>query len=292
MKREKMQLVTDSACDLLPEQIQELNCSVLPLSVTLEGKTYRSGVDMQSAEFYTLLDQTESFPTTSQPSAGDFAQVYRRLAQTDPDILSIHISSGLSGTMNSARAGAEMVPEANVTFFDSLTLSSPLGWMVQAAGRAIQCDWSLDRILNQLKLMQPRTQGIFTLNTLKYLVHGGRISHLKGLMASMLKIRPIIGPEKEHGTYAVLAQEITMGRALNRIPDVVAKMFGEGTKLRIQLLHGHNPDAVETLREVFNRRFTCQFDLDAIVSPSLGAHTGSSLVGLAVGDAEVFGGLF
>jgi DegV family protein with EDD domain len=286
-----MQLVTDSAADLTPEQLAELEIHIVPLTVSLDGRTYSSGVDLEPTQFYAMLEQTESFPTTSQPSAGDFAALYRRLAQTDPEILSIHISSGLSGTLAAAQAGANLVPEANVIFFDSLTLSAPLGWLVQVAGRAIQAKWDTSRILDQLHKMQARTQGYFTLNNLKYLVHGGRISHIKGLMAAMLKIRPIIGPEKEHGTYVSLAQDITINRALNRIPEVVARTFSEGHPLRVQLLHGQNLEGVEILRQAISRKFDCTFDPVAVISPALGAHTGPSVVGLAAGDPEVFGGL-
>jgi len=286
-----MRIVTDSAADLSPEQLAELEIYSVPLTVTLDGKTYSSGVDLQPAQFYALLEQTESYPTTSQPSAGDFAALYRRLAQTDLEILSIHISSGLSGTLAAAQAGANMVPEAHVTFFDSLTLSTPLGWLAQAAGRAVQAKWDTPRILNQLRKMQARTQGYFTLNSLKYLVHGGRISHIKGLMASVLKIRPIIGPEKEHGTYVSLAQDVTLNRALNRIPEIVARTFSQDHQLRVQLLHGQNLEGVEVLRQAISRKFDCVFDPVAVVSPALGAHTGSSLVGLAAGDPEVFAGL-
>ena len=101
-----MQIVTDSGTDLrLPlEQLTELNIHIVPLVVTLDGRSYREGVDIQAEEFYRLLVQTDSLPVTSQPSAGDFAELYQRLAATDPEILSIHMSSGLSGTYNSARA--------------------------------------------------------------------------------------------------------------------------------------------------------------------------------------------
>jgi DegV family protein with EDD domain len=287
-----MQIVTDSAADLSTAQLEEMNIHTVPLSIELDGKTYRSGIDLQPAEFYSLLSQTESFPTTSQPSAGDFAALYRQLALIDPDIFSIHISSGLSGTLNAARAGASMVPDAHVTFFDSMTLSSPLGWMVQATAHALRNHWTVEQILDRLRQMQARTQGLFTLDSLKYLIHGGRISHLKGLLASMLRIRPIIGPEKINGVYATFGQEMTWKRALNRIPEVVGSMFSEGQTLRVQLLHGQNLEGVEFLRQAISRKFICQFDTVAVVAPVLGAHTGPSLVGLGVGDPEVFDGLF
>ena len=134
-----MQIVTDSGTDLwLPaEQAAELNIHIVPLRVTLEGKSYREDVDIQPQEFYRLLEATEALPTTSQPSAGDFADLYRKLAETDPEILSIHMTSGLSGTFNSAQAGAKLVPEANITLVDTKTLSAAAGWQVEAAARAI-----------------------------------------------------------------------------------------------------------------------------------------------------------
>jgi DegV family protein with EDD domain len=288
----EMQIVTDSAADISEARLEELHIYTVPLSIQIEGKTYRSGVDLQPDEFYSLLSLTESFPTTSQPSPGDFATLYRQLAQTDPDILSIHISSGLSGTLNAARAGASMVPEAHVTFFDSKTLSTPLGWMVQAAAYALRNNWAVERILDQLRLMQTKTQGLFTLDSMKYLIHGGRISHLKGLLASVLRIKPIIGPEKTDGVYATFGQEMTWKRVLNRLPEVVASMFSEGQRLRVQLLHGQNPEGVEILRQAISRKFICQFDPVAVVAPVLGAHTGPSLVGLGVGDPDVFDNLF
>jgi DegV family protein with EDD domain len=283
-----MQIVTDSAADLAPEQMAELNVTVLPLRIELAGKSYLSGVDLQPPEFYALLEETGQFPSTSQPSAGDFADLYHRLAQTDPDILSIHISSGLSGTLDAARAGAALTPEARVAFFDSLTLSCPLGWMVQFADRALKAGWSVSQILERLESMRQRTQGLFTLSTLKYLVHGGRISHLKGLLASVLSIKPIIGPEKEHGKYLTFGQERTLQRAIGRIPEVVAVMWPDLSQLRVQLLHGQNQAAVEMLGEAMSRRFTCTFEPVAMITPALGAHTGSSIVGLAVGDPQVF----
>lgn len=286
-----MQIVTDGAADLAPEQSEGLEIHKVPLTLTLDGKTYASGVDIQPAEFYALLEQTSSFPTTSQPSPGDFAALYSRLAQSDPEILSIHISSGLSGTLQAARSGASLAPEARVTFFDSRTLSVPLGWMVQAAARAIQAKWDKERILNLLSQISARTQGLFTLNHLNYLVHGGRISHLKGLMASMLSIKPIIGPDKTDGKYTTFAQEVTLRRALNRLPQIIARLYGDSSRLRFQILHGQNMEGVEVLRQALTQKFQCLFEPLVVVAPVLGAHTGPSIVGLGVGDPDAFGGL-
>jgi DegV family protein with EDD domain len=283
-----MQILTDRGMDLAPGQMQGFNLNFAPLRIILEGKTYSSGVDLQPDEFYEMLSNTEAFPTTSQPSAGEFAEIYREMAKSDPDILSIHISSGLSGTINSAVQGAKMVPEANITIFDSKTLSVPLGWQVEAAAKAIQAGWPLEKILDLLRSLQAQSEGLFTLQHLNYLIHGGRISHLKGLVASMLNIKPVIGVEHESGKYATHAQEVTMKRAISKIGDVIAKIFPGENKMRVQLLHGKNPEAVEMLRKRMQQMFDCHFEPTVPVAPVLGAHTGPSLVGLAVAPQKIF----
>lgn len=283
-----MQIVTDRGCDVSPSQLAGLDIHFAPMRLTLDGKTYSSGDELSPEAFYDMVQQTDSFPTTSQAAAGDFAQIYRTLAKTDPDIFSIHISSGLSGTLDSARAGAEMVPEARVTFWDTKTLSCPEGWQVEAAARALKAGWSLDQIFKLLEVIRQKCEGIYTLDTLKYLIHGGRISHLKGLLASMLHIRPVIGVDKVSGKYITLGQERLMKKALQRLTTVIAGLYPEGTPLRVQLLHGKNPDALETLRELMASRFDCHWTPTMNVAPILGAHTGETLIGLSVGPADIF----
>jgi fatty acid kinase fatty acid binding subunit len=276
-----VQIVSDSGMDLSAEQMEGLDIHIVPLTVTLEGKSYRSGIDISSEQFYQLLEATDNYPSTSQPSAGDFAALYQSLAERDPEILSIHISSGLSGSLQSAQAGAMLVPQARVTFFDTKTLSCPMGWQVEAAARAVKAGWPLDQILSMLDRIQAQSEGIFTLNTLKYLIHGGRISHLKGLIASLLNIKPVIGVEKVGGTYISLGQEITIKRAIHKIASVVEARYPSGTPMRIQLLHGDNPEGVALLKERLTQLFKCNFLQTTAVGPVLGAHTGPGLVGLA-----------
>ncbi|MDZ4158979.1 MAG: DegV family protein [Anaerolineaceae bacterium] len=283
-----MQIVTDRGMDMAPEQMKGYEFHFAPLRITLDEKSYVSGVDIQHAEFYELLSKTESFPTTSQPSSGEFAALYRTLAKSDPDILSIHISSGLSGTINAARAGAEMVPEANVTIVDTLTLSCPMGWQVEAAARTLKAGWSLEQVLAQMAKIGAETLGIFTLSNLNYLIHGGRISHLKGLVASLLNIKPIIAVEKESGKYQSLAQEITLKRALSKMVELLDGMYDSTKPVRVQLLHGDNLPAIEILKPRMEQVFDCHWLPTVAVAPVLGAHTGPSLVGLAIAPLALF----
>ena len=167
--------MTDSGTDLLlrQEELDALDIHIVPLVVSLDGQSYREDVDINPVDFYKLLAKTDSLPTTSQPSAGDFAETYRRLAATDPDILSIHMTSGLSGTFHSAQAGAALVPEANVTFVDTKTLSAAAGWQVEAAARALKASWPLKQLLALMDRISAASESAYTLQELKYLIHGG-----------------------------------------------------------------------------------------------------------------------
>ncbi|HYO88335.1 MAG TPA: DegV family protein [Candidatus Limnocylindrales bacterium] len=280
-----MQIVTDSGADLSPAQRQGIEVHSVPLVITLEGKSYRSGIDIQPEEFYQMLANTKNFPTTSQPSPAEFADLYRKVAETDPDILSVHISSGLSGTLNAARLGATMVPEANVTFVDTKTLSGGEGWQVEAAARAILLGWPLDRIVAALQKISDATDVIYTLATLRYLIHGGRISHIRGLLGQLLEIKPAIGVDKTDGKYAQRGSARTLTKAIKMLPDLIARQHAPGTELRAQIVHGDNPEGVALLKEALEAQFTIQWVPTMAVAPVLGAHTGPGLIGVGYGAA-------
>lgn len=285
-----MHIVTDSGTDLRlpPEELAALNVQVVPLTVTLDGQSYREGLDIEPEEFYRLLAATTSLPVTSQPPAGAFAEVYRTLAATDPEILSMHMSSGLSGTLNSARAGAQLVPEARVTFVDAKTLSAPAGWQVEAAARAIRAGWSLGDTLSLVEHISAATDCLYTLKELRYLIHGGRISHMKGLIANVLNLKPMIGVEKVNGTYVQMGQARSFDGALRRMVDVITGMHAPGSALRVQVLHSDNRDGATALRQLVDKRFDCTWLPMGRISLVLGAHVGPSMVGVAWAPAAVF----
>jgi DegV family protein with EDD domain len=288
-----MQIVTDSGTDvyLTAEERSNLNIHVVPLVVTLDGKSYREEIDITAEDFYPLLEASGHLPTTSQPSAGDFAEKYRSLAKTDPDILSIHMTAGLSGTFNSAKAGAALVPEARVTHVNTKTLSAAAGWQVKAAARAALAGWTLDRILPMLQKISDASESIYTLDELKYLIHGGRISHMKGLIASLLNIKPIIGVEKQGGTYVQKGQARTFKGAVKGLVDRMLRDHPEGTRLRAQVLYALNPEGGAILKEQIEKHFHCDWLAMGPMSLVLGAHTGRSMVGVAYAAQTALAGL-
>lgn len=287
-----MQIVTDSAANIELVVGPELAsmAHVVPLSVTLDGHTYRDGIDVAPDEFYRLLGSTHSLPVTSQPSAGDFASLYRRLAATDPEILSVHMSSGLSGTVNSATVAAAQVPEAHVTVVDTKTLSTPAGWQVEAALLGVQKGLSLEQILQRMAQIRESTDTLYTLNELKYLIHGGRVSHLKGLLAQVLNIKPVIGVEKERGTYVQHAQARSFKGAIRSLVDEMGKTHAAGSRLRVQVVHALNPEGAALLHDEIASRFDCTWLPAGTMSFVLGAHTGPSMIGVAYAPAELFEG--
>lgn len=285
-----MQIVTDSGTDvgLTPEQAAELNIHIVPLVVTLDGKSYREGVDIKPEDFYPILIESGNLPITSQPSAGEFADLYRSLAAKDPDILSIHMTSGLSGTYNSALAGAEMVPEANVTHIDTKTLSAAAGWVVKSAARAVKAGWAKDKVLDLTQRIGDACDSIYTLDELKYLIHGGRISHMKGIIASLINIKPMIGVEKVNGTYEQLGQVRTFKGALKGLVKVMGRKYEPGSELRVQVLHSNNPEGASLLREQVDKIYKCNWLPTGPMSLVLGAHTGPSMVGVGYGLEKAF----
>lgn len=285
-----MQIVTDSATDTQIQKNKDLKVHVVPLKVQLGDQSYRDG-EISPDDFYTRLEATSVLPVTSQPSMGDFAEVYRTLAKNDPDILSIHLSSGLSGTVDSARAAIALVPEANITIVDTKTLSAAAGWQVTAAFNAIKAGWSKESILTKLAEISEAAHSFYTLKELKYLIHGGRISHLKGLLASVLQIKPLIGVDKLAGKYSQEGQARSFNNALDGLVGCISKALPNVEAIKVQVVHTANPEGAQALKEKIDQAFKCTWLPTGQISFVLGAHTGPTMVGVAVAPESMLEGL-
>ena len=286
-----MQIVTDTGMDMyLPiDLMPEIPINIVPHTITLDGVSYRSGVDIQPDELQRKLMATSSFPITSQPAGGEFSEMFKKLIQNgDREILCINMSSGLSGTVNAAHAGAEMTPEADVTIIDTKTLCAVQGWQVAAAARALKAGWSKQQIIDLIQKIGAASESIYTLDELKYLIHGGRISHMKGLIASLLRLRPLIGVEKVNGTYAQMGMARTFDQALKGLVSLMAKHYAAGSALRVQVLHAYNPAAATALHKMIDELFECAWMPVYFMSPALAAHTGPSMAGVAFAPLSIF----
>ncbi len=287
-----MQIITDNGIDIAAECLEGLAVHVVPLTITVGDAHYKGGVDIQSEAFYHLLRTSGHFPTTSQPSPADFQAVYTQLAEQDPDIISIHMSAQLSGTYNAARLGAERTmketPGTHITVIDSRHISGSLGYMVEAAARAAAAGWERQAIVELVEQVGRATTIIFSPDTMRYLVHGGRASHLQGFAASMLNIKPVLRMTHTGGNIESIATVRTMRKALVKQVDIIAGELGEDTPLRVQVEHADNPQMASVLRDLMIQRFDCDFLPDTSITPLVGAHTGPGLVGMTYAARDVF----
>lgn len=281
-----MKIVTDSGADLSFEDCQQIGVTMVPLKVEVDGVSYQAGVDIDTEHFYDLMDASTVMPITSTPSIGDFVEVYKNFAEEGEEILSIHISSGLSGTFNVAKQAAEMVRNTRIHLIDTLTLSAGQAWQVTAAAKMQQAGKSMDEIISKLGQIQAATTTHFTLPDLKYLIAGGRISHLRGLLASLLGIKPVIEVSKEDGKYYDKIKKRSFQKAITGITELVLKGHREGTQLVAQICTAANPDGAVLLKEAMNRIYSVEWLPDVKLGTALGAHTGRGLVGLICANKD------
>jgi DegV family protein with EDD domain len=282
----EMKIVTDCAADLPNEELESLDIIQAPLFIQFpEGEV--NSADISADEFYDRLEAMRPIiPSTALPSSGVFSEIYHKVADASKNILSIHISSGLSGTINSARVGAEHIKESVVNIFDSMTLSGGERFQVLAAARAAKAGWNLKSILERLEMIREKTEVIYTLETLEYLARGGRIGRVQALMGSVLKIKPIIRVDHKDGKYTTVAKGRTVSQNLGTIVDHIADMYGS-IPLWVTVLHGRFAESADVLAKAMNERLNIKKMEILRISPVLGVHTGPGIVGAAVMPMEL-----
>jgi DegV family protein with EDD domain len=285
-----MKIVTDSAADLAADEVESLGVTVAPLYLNFPEGEVRS-VDLSADEFYNRLEaMAPRIPTTSQPSPGLFLDIYEQLARTGEEILSIQISSGLSGTVQSARLAAGQIQGATITVVDSLTLSGGQRFQVLAAAAAAKAGWGRDRILDLLKRIQEQCEVVYTLETLDYLARGGRIGRVQAIAGALLQIKPVINVHKGDGKYSTVGKARTLQRAEGLIVDHLSQMYGH-TPLWVTVMHGRFAEQADALMAAFHERLHYA-KLEVLrISPALGVHTGPGIVGAAVAPMALWEGL-
>ena len=286
-----MKILTDCAADLQPEEVKQYGITVAPLYIQFPEGEINSD-DLTPDQFYDRLEQmAPHVPTTAQPSAGIFADLYRQLVAEKEEVVSIHVSSGLSGTIQSARLGMHNVPDAIIHLVDAMTLSGGQRFQVLAAAIAARAGKSKEFILERLGKIRDATEVVYTLETLEYLQRGGRIGRVKALAGMLLKIKPIIHVDKKDGKYSEVGKERTVQKALETIAEHIGNLYGNQTPLWVSVLHGRFADQAEKLAEMLRSRVNVAKLEILRISPVLGVHTGPGIVGLAVVPAELMEGL-
>lgn len=281
-----MKIVTDCAADLLPQELEQLEVAQAPLFIQFpEGEV--NATEISADDFYNRLEAMRpAIPTTAQPSSGIFAELYRKIAEKEKDILSIHISSGLSGTINSAHDGGEQVKnEANVSYWDTLTLSGGERFQVMAAALATRANWAMQSIQERLEKIREKTEVIYTLDTLEYLARGGRIGRVKALAGALLNLKPVIRVDSD-GKYTTVSTGRTIGKSISSITEYLHNKYTH-TPVWVTVLHGRFAEKAEVLAEELKTKLNIAKLETVRISPVLGVHTGPGIVGAAVVPMEL-----
>lgn len=285
-----MKIVTDCAADLTPEDMEILGITVAPLYISFpEGQV--NSDEISRDDFYNRLkSMVPDVPSTAQPAPGVFATIYQKLAEVGEEILSIHISSGLSGTLNAARLGSQQVHGAVVNLVDTFTLSGGQRFQVLAAALAIKAGWGKSKVMQMLEKMRQSTEVVYTLETLSYLARGGRIGRVQALAGSLLHLKPIIRVDRKDGKYSTVGKTRTIARALSDIVDYLKNEYGEKA-VWVSVLHGQYEEQAQELSQKLRESLNIKKFEILRISPVLGVHTGPGVVGVAVVPVETLEGL-
>jgi len=270
-------VVTDSTAGLPADLVAQAGLRVIPLWVHFGEEQLRDGVDITTEQFYPKLAAAKRLPTTSQPSAGEFLEFYRGLAGEAEEIVSIHISSELSGTVASALAARQMFPDVPVHVVDSRSTSLGLGLIALAAARAAAAGQSAEQVAALAERIVPKMNIIFAVDTLEYLHKGGRIGGASAFLGSLIQIKPILHLEK--GRIEALEKVRSRPKAHDRLLEIIVERAGGQGALHGAIVHAQAPDDAEALRA----RLVAAMHFEELhvtgLSPAIGTHTGPGTIG-------------
>ncbi len=273
-------VVTDSTADLDAELAAEYGIDVVPLFVNFGDERFRDGIDLSRDDFYRRMREGGGLPTTSQPTAAMFEDVYRPLVAAGRSIVSIHITQALSGTLNAARAAAAQFGAADIRLIDSGTVTAGCALLVLRAAELARSGAGLDAIVASVERDRAVQQGYVTLPDLSHAVRSGRIGKAQAALGNMLKIVPVL--RVKDGAVEVEARVRTFARAQQTIVDATMRDLGDVAKSRMIVMHAHVPDRGRALLEALQARLpTMPAYLElGEAGPAIAAHAGEGGVGI------------
>ncbi len=275
----KIKIVTDSTADLPMEFIKENNITVIPLYVNFPGKTYQDRIDLHPKEFYPLLEKSkDNLPKTSTPSVDDFLKAYQDIIHQGYEILSIHISTGLSSTAAMAESAARSFKE-KIEIFDSKSISLGIGLQVQSAVEMIKKNLGMETIVEKLTEVRKRTEVLFCVDTLEYLQKGGRIGKVAALLGTILNIKPIV--RVENGIYVPADKARNQKQALVKMVEFMRKTVDEKLPEQIAIAHGCAEESAQSLKNLVEDTFGIKITFFQETGPVIGVHTGPGTIGIA-----------
>ncbi|MEC0697895.1 DegV family protein [Bacillus haynesii] len=272
----RIKIVTDSTADLSEELLREYHISVLPLSISIDGTVYRDRFDIQPDEFIEKMERVAELPKSSQPPLGAFIELYEELTADGSEVISIHLSSQLSGTYQTAVSASNMV-DGNITVIDSMYISKGLGFQVVRAALLAEEGMTAEAIVKDLENLRDRTSLYVTIDHFDNLIKGGRIGRGKALIGSLLKVKPIARledgiytPEKNVRSSSQLIRYLT-GQFLSTVKGRTVQAIGIAHADALDLAHRLKDSLLEHIPGI---------DIDiSYTTPIISVHTGKGAIG-------------
>lgn len=272
----QIHIVTDSTCDLTKEELSEYNIHVVPLTIQIDGETYIDGVDIEPASFLKMMKNSKELPKSSQPAPGKFKELYDELGKNGDQIISIHLAGALSGTVDSARQAAEM-SNSDVTVIDSNYIAIGLAIQIREAIRLRNEGATVEQIVKRIEHVSANTKLFVFVDTLENLIKGGRIGKGKGLIGSLLNIKPIAMLEDGH--YSPVCKV----RSYKQVIKYLFNQYLEDTKGKTVKAVGisHADGLVNVgnpLKELIEQSGFNEVEIK-FTSPIISTHTGPGAIG-------------
>ena len=275
----KVAIITDSSAYLPQELVDELGIRVVPLTLHWDGESYRDGEDIWAKEFYQRLAESDTIPTTSQTTVGEFERLFKELLDQDIAVFAILISSDISGTFESACQAQKSYADAPLEVMDSRLVSMALGFMVVSVARVARDGASLAECKALAEEVYPKIGVYFTVDTLKYLNKGGRINTAKRLVGSALNIKPLM--EIREGKIELVESVRSRKKAVRRMLDLVERDIAGRKPVRISTFHALAEEDNQALMAEAVARFNPVETITTHVSSVIGAHTGPGTLSIA-----------
>jgi DegV family protein with EDD domain len=273
-----LKIVMDSAGDIPDAWRKEYDVVVIPVNIQFENKTYLQGVDLSNDDFYRLADTTGIIPKTSQPTPQQFVELYKKIAQASDTILSLHVTSKLSGTFNSAvMAAQELKNKLKIIPYDSGSGSAAMGFMCKEVRQLERAGATLQTILNRLDEIRKSVSIVLTLDTLEYARKSGRVKRLQAALATLINIKPIV--ILIDGALDMKERVRTRQRAISRVVDIIHERVDDHL-VNVAVVHSQSIDAAKQLIEKVNETLHVNELILSELSIGVAANLGPGTIGV------------
>jgi DegV family protein with EDD domain len=281
-RSERVAVISDSTCDLPQSMLEDLNVAIVPVRVMFGSENYLDKITLAPNEFYARFAVTDEAPRTSQPPPADFTQVYENAAVHAASIVSVHLSSGVSGTFQAALVGARSVQKTHFEHVDSRNVTVGLGLVVREAAEAAQAGKPAAEVARIAREASDRVRLFIAVPTLTHLVRGGRVSPLRGLIAKALGLLPVLTISREGKAEPAAKARGYEGAKRRMMKLLFQEAESAGRTRRFGVAHCDAPEAAETLAREIRGRYPESEIMICECGPALGAHGGPGAVAVAV----------